>query len=353
MDTDSNGWKSDESAAFLFLRSALLAYFETYKATYEEISSPIKFNDKILQSKFESCLYKSLYFTIITHFQNFFELVLKEALARIHPLLVLKWNKDFTAHLYKELSHSENNFAPTNGQSIEFSETLERLSKIKKIDANNTIITTLKPLLEKDRNLQFLNSLRNQIWHKGVFYLFYSELDLFICQKILPLVKDTVNLDWYSKNALWKYKKLSFCIDPIESLIAEASSKNPSLEKLALYKEMGRAAYHNPQIEIDRCSSLKKIYESDLNRKKSKFAKTKAEALCKNSFISDFSCPICGQKTLLKYEIEDWDTYFDEQGNETRTFYYYTDRIKCEMCSFELRSNIKDLKPCGINEALF
>ena len=77
---DALGWKSDESAALLSLRTALQAYFETYRATYEEFSNPLKFDDTILQSEFESDLYKSLYFTTITHFQNFFELCFKKIL---------------------------------------------------------------------------------------------------------------------------------------------------------------------------------------------------------------------------------------------------------------------------------
>ena len=49
---DALGWKSDESAALLSLRTALQAYFETYRATYEEFSNPLKFDDSQLIRSF-------------------------------------------------------------------------------------------------------------------------------------------------------------------------------------------------------------------------------------------------------------------------------------------------------------
>ena len=341
------GWKSDESAAFLSLRTALYAYFETYKATYEGRVNPIEFEKLVLQFEFESDLYKSLYFTIITHFQNFFELIFKDVLMKINPLFILKWNKSVTSFFYREINHEKNVFNENN-QSIEFSEMIERLLNIRKTHEKDEIINIIKPLLDKKDDLIVLNNLRNRIWHGGVFYLSYYNLDLFICQNILPLVKYVVNLDWYSQNVLWKPKNLNNHINPIESLITEAALKKPDIEKMALLKELGRASYHNPVIQIeDNCSPLERAFYVNLNYEKMKFVEAKTNAV-RNVFLSDvFNCPVCRQKTLVKYELDD-DSYDGEQCRYER--HCIPNRIKCETCSFEIRPNIVNLSLCDIDD---
>lgn len=62
------GWVSSECAAFLSLRTALEAYFETYKATYFRFSKPIDLTSICRLTKFEGSLYKKLYFTTIVQF---------------------------------------------------------------------------------------------------------------------------------------------------------------------------------------------------------------------------------------------------------------------------------------------
>ncbi len=312
MKDAEDGWLSNDSAAFLSLKTALHAYFETYRATYEGFSNPLKFDDSTLQSKFESDLYKTLYFTTITHFQNFFELILKDFLRKIDELLAVKWNEKFTTYLYRKIKSKElcsNVFC----QSIEFSEALKRLKIIQKENPTDDVIKKIEFLLvkENDETLDFLNDLRNRIWHRGLYYLFYPKLDCFICGKILPLVKQVTDLDWYSENKEWIYKNLKCGVDPIASLINEIGNPPVNYEKIALLKEMGRAAYHNPIIQIDdNCSILERGAKVNCNYEKMKIVNAKVEGACNELLLKVYDCPVCGQNTFLKYELD--DTSFDE-----------------------------------------
>lgn len=346
MKKDKEGWIADDNAAFLSLKTALHAYFETYRVSFEESQNPIKISKLAKPEKFDSNLYKSLYFTTITHFQNFFELILKDFLRKIDELLAVKWNEKFTSSLYRKIKSKElcsNVFC----QSIEFSEALKRLKIIQKENPKDDVIKKIEFLLvkENDETLFFLNDLRNRIWHRGLYYLFFSNLDCFVCGKILPLVKQITDLDWYTENKEWIYKNLACDIDPIKSLISETSKHPINYEKIALLKEMGRAAYHNPIIRLDdNCSPIERAFKVNCNYETMKYVYAKVST-ARNEFLSEvYVCPVCGQETLLKYELD--DTSYDE-----RAYYphYIPEKLKCETCSFEIRSNIEDLSLCGID----
>ena len=343
-ELDKLGWSSKKNAAFQSLKTALRAYFETYRATFENLDNPIDFQRLKKPKELESNLYKSLYFTTITHFQNFFELILKDILEQIDELLVVKWNEKFTASLYKRIRNQETSHTQSD-QSIEYSESLKRLLEIQKTNVNDSVIKQASFLLKERKTLEKLNTLRNRIWHKGLFYLYYTELDLFVCKEILPLVEQIVNLEWYFKNQEWKYKILSCNIDPIQSLIDEIRKKSIDFERIALYKEMGRAAYHNPIISSNNKSIFAIALATNKNRDIERIVNAKTKAV-RNRFMTDvFDCPICGQKTLIKYELDD-----SSYGEEEDEFYphYIPDRIKCETCTFEVKPNIMDLTLCGI-----
>lgn len=345
-EKDKEGWIADDNAAFLSLKTALHAYFETYRVSFEESQNPIKISKLAKPGKFDSNLYKSLYFTTITQFQNFFELILKDALRKIDELFAVKWNEKFTASLYRKIKSKEL-CSDVFCQSIEFSEALKRLKIIQKENPKDDVIKKIEFLLvkENDETLDFLNDLRNRIWHRGLYYLFYPKLDCFICGKILPLVKQVTDLDWYSENKEWIYKNLKCGVDPIASLINEIDNPPVNYEKIALLKEMGRAAYHNPIIQIDdNCSILERGAKVNCNYEKMKYVNVKVAAVRNELLSGVYICPVCGQKTFLKYELN--DPSYD--GNECYS-HYIPEKLKCETCSFEIRSNIEDLSLCNIN----
>lgn len=319
-EKDKEGWISNDSAAFLSLKTALHAYFETYRVSFEEFQNPIKISELAKLEKFDSNLYKSLYFTTITQFQIFFELILKDSVRRIDRLFAVK-------------------------QSIGFRDALKRLKNIQEADPEEDVIKKIDFLLSKEEVLKKLNGLRNRIWHRGLYYLFYPKLDCFICGKILPLVKQVTDLDWYSENKEWIYKNLKCGVDPIASLINEIDNPPVNYEKIALLKEMGRAAYHNPIIYLDNnCPPLERGLKVNCNREKMKYVNVKVAAVRNELLSGVYICPVCGQKTFLKYELN--DPSYD--GNECYS-HYIPEKLKCETCSFEIRSNIEDLSLCGIN----
>ena len=94
----------------------------------------------------------------------------------------------------------------------------------------------------------------------------------------------------------------------------------------------------------DNCSILERGAKVNCNYEKMKIVNAKVEGACNELLLKVYDCPVCGQNTFLKYELD--DTSFDEND---RYPHYIPEKLKCETCSFEIRSNIEDLSLCGIN----
>lgn len=344
-NADSFGWKTNEPAGFQSLKTALKAYFETYHSTLLA-HTILPLTDLKKRSRFEIEEYKALYFTTITHFQHFFEFILKDCLTRINPILATKFDQKGFKNVYLALNGRSSTPTSTETFSIEFNDALERLLEIKKIDPNNTVIIEINFLLNKADTLRILNMLRNRIWHKSLFFLQYHNLDLFVGQHILPLVKEVMALPNYIKQR-WKYSPLNCQKDPINEIICACNLKRPSFQKIGLLKEMGRAAYENPIVMMDKPNSY---WFRALNHDKIIESETKTDAVCKEFFYTDvFECPVCGQKTLIKYEFSDWRE--DRNGNPVDVT--IPDKLHCETCSFCIKENIKRLSFIGINDKNF
>ena len=346
---DSFGWKTEEPAGFQSLKSALIAYFETYNSTLH--SHPIlSLVGLKKRRKFEIDEFKTLYFTCITHFQHFFEFILKEYLTRINPILATKFDQKGFKNVYLAISGRSGSSTSTESFSIEFSDALDRLLELRKIDPSNAVITEISFLLDKADILKTLNMLRNRIWHKSLFFLRYHDLDLFMGQHILPLVKEIMALTNYSKQR-WKHKPLYCKKDPIDEIIRICNLKRPSL-KIGLLKEMGRAAYKNPLIVFN--NNTHSSWWHAFNSDKIKECEARVEGICKNIFpFSIYKCPVCGLKTLIKYEFFDWVDGEDADGNEYQIDVTRPDKLYCENCSFYIKDNIKNLSLIGIKEKKF
>ena len=342
---DSFGWKTDEPAGFQSLKTALKAYFESYHSTL--LAHPfLPLTALKKRNRFEIEEYKALYFTTITHLQHFFEFILKDSLKRINPILDTKFDQKGFKNVYQAIKGFSSSLDSSEMVSIEFSDALERLLEIRKIDPNNAVIIEINSLLNKANILRTLNTLRNRIWHKSLFFLRYHEFDLFMGQHILPLIKDVMMLPEYA-NQRWKYKTLSCKKDPIDEIIRVCNLNRPSFEKIGLLKEMGRAAYENPIIMMDKPNSS---WFRAFNHDKIIESKTKTDAVCKEFFYTDvFECPVCGQKTLIKYEFYDWVD--DQNGNPIDIT--IPDKLYCETCSFFIKGNIKRLSFIGICDKKF
>lgn len=330
----SNGFNIEKlernlsSFAFISLRTALKAYFSTYRSIKDNF---IRFNS--LESQDESELmysteYVSQYAEAIVHFQHFVELVCKEILRSEHELLVLNINNEHEL-LYELLKGdvSSTDFEGIN--TISFTTTLNRLCKLikeEKIDSKYKFLTEKK---NKD-TLSQLNRLRNSIWHQGTFILHYKELDVFIGKYLLPIIIQITNLPDYEKNmGKWKYKSLCTEIDPIIEIAKECSKGNFDFGKVAFLKELGRSAYENPL-------SSHRSFAKRITKRAKKIAESEVEDLYPwDQFAKDHcinNCPVCGVSSLVTYE-DTWED-IDEDGNyESSTYSWY---IKCYSCSLEL-----------------
>lgn len=289
-------------------------------------------------------------------FNIFFEYVLKAFLESIHPIFGGKMDSKGFIDVYNHLNNLDTS---VTAQSIEFSEALDRLLKIKKVNPKDPVISEIDFLLKKSDVLKTLNELRNRIWHKSLFFLRYKNLDLFLGVHILPLARKVMSLSRFSDNKSWLYKKLHCSVDPVDGIINECSKEDCSFERIALLKEMGRSAYLNPLVVVDNQKDFKqniffKCIAEQSNREKKNDALAKTDALCKNRFLTDvFDCPVCGQKTLIKYEFDDYEVEYDENNEDFPKPYYIPYKIKCETCSFEIHDNIDDSQMYGIFDPNF
>lgn len=365
---DSFGWKTDDPAGFQSLKSALIAYFGTYYSTLS--CHPILPLVALKKwRKFEVEEYKTLYFTAITHFQHFFEFILKDNLRKINPILETKFDQKGFKNVYQTLKGHSSSLDSAEMVSIEFSDALARLLEIRKIDPNNAIITEINFLLDKADILKTLTTLRNRIWHKSLFFLRYHELDLFVGQHILPLIKEVMALPDYA-NQRWKYQLLECEKDPIDEIIRICELKRPSFQKIALLKELGRASYNNPLVVYPKVKEDgKKISIHDLlhrpikpnstwasyiNRDKIDECNARVDGICRNNFYYEVhKCPVCGLKTMIKHEPHDWVDCVDEDGKEDQICIMTPKCLHCETCSFHIESNVKDLSLIGIKNPKF
>lgn len=352
----ANGFKMNEKdargidLALISLKIALKAFFSTYQLLSYNLNTivnpPPEFNQESLDANHNDS-YCEACTEVIVHFQHFAELVCKQLLRDIHPLLSDEPQKDKHVILYKLLHGISLN--PDEGltlRSIEFSEALERLHSlgkknlIKNANANQFIINHFKTLAE-------LNTLRNRVLHRGIFILRYPALDSFVGKYILPFVMDFMKLDDFSiYENLWKYKSLKCGIDPIVEIIKETAISNFNIKKIALLKELARAAYVNPLTDNKSEDILKKILIHKNNKLKNRAERiARIEAEKKYSEVGN--CPVCGVDSLIIYNDNDYeyDDYFQE---EIKFAYNYTYEVVCECCTFNINGDLKNASDYGI-----
>jgi len=361
---------TDAQLAFLSLRIALEAYFSTYKASKHSIN-PI---DPQLDARMEDNIhYHQAYAEAIVHFQHFFELIIKQILRKDHVLLASRISAD--PKLLHKILHGNDLTSEEQGklQSVEFSEALKTIcSLIRNDQLGNS--SDLEFLIDNKPVLEELNILRNKVWHRGAFLLFYTRFDEFIGKYILPIIKLTLNLPDYRTVRTWKHKTIASGIDPITSIIEEFQTSNlPSLGKLALLKEMGRAAYNNPLVEksyifnkmnerlvqleneiVDLVSRgeepPKRLLISKASARLSYNVAThidtpyieKARKIAEHEAEKDLSivkvCPVCGVESLVLYEESD---YYEDTETGRDVYFRWVDKVKCECCTFQIHHHLE------------
>jgi len=178
----------------------------------------------------------------------------------------------------------------------------------------------------------------------------YSSFDTFIGQYVLPFIYNVLLLPLYTnKEHLWRHKAVvckdtnGDIIHPISSILTIFQT-GFDLGSIALFKEIGRAAYQNP---IPQEWQLRG-FGSTLYRNIQPRAEKHAEAVALEHDAWEVrNCPVCGAKTLLVYgetETEGEDPLAPEK------IWHFTTTVECTCCSFSIDHGLKNLQEYGIAE---
>ena len=114
--------------------------------------------------------------------------------------------------------------------------------------------------------------------------------------------------------------------EAFEEIIKECSSSKPNYPKIAVLKEMGRAAYMIHKFP-------------NMNQREMILAKASVVSNVDKKYVENIleKCPVCGKSALYRYkEIEE-----DVE---------YTSSVECLNCTFELHcAYIMDMSQFGLN----
>lgn len=355
---DSILYKNDNKMdmKLLSLQLAISNYFKTYSAMEENlifVSSGYIYileKDKIEETE-EFFLLQA---DTIIHFQHFFELIMKNILESIHPLLALDTNKPLVK--YKLI----NNVKLTNSEeqslySIEFSEALETICKLIKYK-NRKNETESDDLFEKlegelgnqydfftryEQQLKALNTFRNRILHRGYFCLTYTALDQFIAKEILPLVKKIIELEEFEiiKEKCWNqyYHNIHNlnCLDKIIECLSNDNIAEENHQLAAFMKALG-------------CAMNSKKHTNHTNHNIIKIKLKESQGF----YTNICECPNCGKETLVSYkdyleEIDEFEGHDYSDYTSIKIPYEYESYASCLYCGLSFNKYISNLNEIG------
>jgi hypothetical protein len=340
--------------AFISLRSALMAYFESYSALHFSLESIIKDSKEVDAKSNYSVIYSEKCCQSISNFHHFVELILKDILTASHPLLAIDASKKHNTFYDLVFDKNVNVSDIENTKLLEFSVVLERVVELVKTDRIDK--SKYEFIVDSNDWLKKLNNLRNRIAHRGVFILKYKALDYLFGKYALPFLSQIISLPEFSSNQYWKYKDLSIELDPINEICNEFKSKKHSYNpyKIALLKQLGSSAYRNPLYAKYSTNAEDTTYNTFLNSL-DKEAKNRSYAI--SEFIEHTenvhkvdNCPVCGIKALVLFN--DHVDVEDEEG-KTIKYYEYIYRVQCFCCSFELKDEIKEIDKMNLHISNF
>ena len=325
--------------AILSLRIGLKAYFETYRSMHMQMHLFDGSRDADTIDFHYTDVYIENFTEAILHIQHFIELVCKDFLREEHPLLAVDASKK-PIILHKLLKEEKVELGDQEGlKSLEFSESFDRLIKLIK---NNRIGSgKLDFLMESSEALKCLNTVRNRILHRGTFVLRYPSMDEFLGKHILPVIQRITDLPEFSSHSnIWRHQALQCGIEPIKELITENKVTAPNFRKMALLKELGRAAYSNPISDHP--------FSCYLNQE----VKQRAQRLAKSEVLDHRAievedCPICGIESLVIYEDVEVE-YNDPDSIAHSRAWQYTWKVTCMCCTFEIYDELRNASSYGL-----
>jgi hypothetical protein len=342
---NSEEYANVNNVAFLSLRNALHNYFSTYSSVKYQLGKIQRNTGSLMDPDEEKVFYNSRYIdnacSAITSFHHFVELIIKDILFREHPLLALE-AEDKHDIFYDLLFQKEiDEKAYENLKQIEFSKAFKRLKtliKSGKIDPQkyHFIVDS-----KYDNFLNGLSFLRNRIIHRGVFVLEYTALDALFGMYALPFLLELIGLEEYGKNHWWRYRSLAIELDPIDEIINAYRENSTNMGKIALLKELGKAAYSNPlQYSSKHETEFFNFFDREIVEK----AELISKHITRNG-DSETQCPVCDTNALVLYQ--DSADIFDDSGEEIgcETFIF---KVECQCCSLELNGEVGDIKKMGL-----
>jgi hypothetical protein len=327
--------------SLLSLRIGLKSYFSTYKTMKYGLHL---FNEEDRKDpKTVDFNHPSSYWTAcseaILHFQHFAELVCKELLRTEHALLAIDatsrpiiFHKLLTGEPVQEADY-------LNVKTLQFSEALQSLCELvkeRKLGGGQYDF-----FLAYREALVGLNSLRNRIWHRGTFVLRYPALDELFGRYLLPFMQNCVTLKQFAESeSAWKYSNLSCGLDPIDLIVAELAGPDFDLRKIALLKELGRAAYMNPTARY----KFDEYFAVQLRHRAERIASTEQH---ERNVSRTTNCPVCGAQSLVVYDDVEAEDEDQETGKYSKAC-RYTWQVKCLLCSFEINHHLDNPKKYGL-----
>ena len=321
---EKNGFRFNP-IALVSLKKAVKSFYGTYQGMNRHVivRDECEENEKYYPNDYFEC-----YLDSIIYFHHFFEITIKDLLENGNVLLSRIFNnKDMCKILYDLANGNKINSSILDEiKTVEFSEALERFKATESVlypDGSFAFLSS-KNCLEC---LKQLNDYRNRILHKGHLIFKFTELDKFIGGSLFPIIKEIFKHHYYKDyKKRWYNKQLSCKIDVFDEIINECTLNSPNHRKIAVLKEMGRAAYLIPVF----CES-----------KSQKMIDTTASVLsgCPYKYINSYldKCPVCGRNSVISFEE-------NEDGES------WVNSVKCLNCSFELYAvYIGDMNDLNLN----
>lgn len=325
-----------KNASLFSLRIGLKAYLSTYQPMKYGLHmfEPTSTTDLATADFNTSSYFAEHCVEAIVHLQHFFELALKEILKGKHALLALDAASKPALHL-KLLRGEKVQEADIEGaRSIEFSEALTRVVDL--VKSGHLSKRKWGFVVEGRAVLSHLGTIRNRMWHRGTFILRYKALDEFMIGHVLPLAMKMLDTTLFRGNErIWKYEALACGIDPLKILVRDGKAGRYDIQKVALLKELGRAAYED-DMRIDAGQS----FDEQAERER---LENSAEYLAGNETHVDdvVDCPVCGLNTLVVYD----DVEHDEDSG---SHYRYTWAVECLCCTFSINHHLANPSKLGL-----
>ena len=280
------------------------------------------------------------YAQAIIHFHHFVELTIKELLRQDHPLLA----DDASTRpvLLRKMLHNQslNQNELEQLKTVQFGSSLQRIRKLIR-DEVIADYARIQFIAESGHWLESLNGLRNKILYRGTFVLRYTALDAFVGQYILQFVSKALKLPIYSSSEFeWRYRKLNRRADPIEKIIKEFKRSNPHTARVALLKELGRAAYENP---LPRGPVRKQTGLRSMHAAEEEALRSASLLVSPPDVVEIRVCPVCGVESLLIHGGVHFEDDWDERQEELVVYRmeFYTHAVECLCCTFRIEREIE------------